>query len=166
MACSQKCKEWLLRPRERRSHCQNNFGNAVLRRSRWKRSLISSRFLEQFHVHYMAAKMTASRPFHAEYVSEAALTMTSGLCGLEWLMMSAGRTQNDSRVNITDDTYDVRGSSFGADEAQQSSQHELQANKQTRAVCHKICKHEVWAGLLDQCNSVLYIQLFVFYTVQ
>jgi len=29
----------LLRFWERRSHCQNNFGNAVPRRSRWKRSL-------------------------------------------------------------------------------------------------------------------------------
>jgi len=29
----------LLRSWERRSHCQNNFGNAVPRRSRWKRSL-------------------------------------------------------------------------------------------------------------------------------
>jgi len=29
----------LLNSCERRSHCQNNFGNAVPRRSRWKRSL-------------------------------------------------------------------------------------------------------------------------------
>jgi len=30
----------LLRSWERRSHCQNNFGNAIPRRSRWKRSLV------------------------------------------------------------------------------------------------------------------------------
>jgi len=29
----------LLNSWERRSHCENNFGNAVPRRSRWKRSL-------------------------------------------------------------------------------------------------------------------------------
>jgi len=29
----------VLRSWERRSHCQNNFGNAVPRRSRWKRSM-------------------------------------------------------------------------------------------------------------------------------
>jgi len=33
----------LLRSYERRSHCQNNFGNAVPRRSRWKRSLHTQR---------------------------------------------------------------------------------------------------------------------------
>jgi len=30
----------LLSSRERPSHCQNNFGNAVPRHSRWKRSLV------------------------------------------------------------------------------------------------------------------------------
>ena len=33
----------LLRSWERRSHCQNNFENAVHRRSRWKRSLAALR---------------------------------------------------------------------------------------------------------------------------
>ena len=32
----------LLNSWERRSHCQNNFGNAVPRRSRWKRPLVKS----------------------------------------------------------------------------------------------------------------------------
>jgi len=33
----------LLNSWERRSHCENNFGNAVPRRSRWKRSLTPGR---------------------------------------------------------------------------------------------------------------------------
>jgi len=41
----------VLRSWERRSHSQNNFGNSVPRRSRWKRSLISNRLQEDQQLH-------------------------------------------------------------------------------------------------------------------
>ena len=50
----------LLNSWERRSHCQNNFGNAVPRRSRWKRSLFLKTLPFQFDA--LIVSLTVRRP--------------------------------------------------------------------------------------------------------
>jgi len=59
----------LLNSRERRSHCQNNFGNAVPRRSRWKRSLA------RFDVFFCGS----SREISTSVVSEVISTATGSI---------------------------------------------------------------------------------------